>query len=230
MDKIGLLIVDDHSLFRDGLRAVLERQEGLVVLGEAGDSPNAVVMAGQVKPDVVLMDLHLPSGSGIDATREILRLVPHCRVIVLSMYHDDDLVDRALRAGASGYLLKESRASDVVQAIRTVASGGSVFTPAVGAQLLSLYRRSDATHPAPSGENEGGASGGPAMYHLTERELQVVELLTAGAPNREIARKLYLSEQTVKNLLSNLYRKLGVENRTEAVMVAVDRKLVRRHP
>ena len=220
MQKINVLLVDDHSLFRDGLRALLERQEGLVVVGEAGDAEAGIRLAGELRPDVILMDLHMPGRSGIDAIREIVARRPDARVIALSMYHDDELVESAVLAGARGYLLKDERAAALVEGIRVVAAGGVAIEPHVGSRLLDEYRRL---------ATEAGRAR-PADHLLSPRELDVLELLSAGLSNRQIAEKLYLSEQTVKNLLTSIYQKLGVQNRTEAVLQAVKRGIAKPRP
>lgn len=219
MHKISVLIVDDHSLFRDGLRSLLERQEGLVVVGEAGDAESGILLAEELKPDVILMDLHMPGRNGVDATREIVRRRPEARVIALSMYQEPALVEDAVLAGARGYLLKDERAADLVEGIRTVASGGVAIEPHVGSRLLDEYRRLAI---------DAGRSR-PSESMLAPRELDVLEHLAAGLANRQIAEKLFLSEQTVKNLLTSIYHKLGVQNRTEAVLQAVQRGIVKPH-
>lgn len=214
--SLRVLIVDDHALFRDGLRSLLERQSDMLVVGEAGDGASAVRLAGELTPDIILMDLHLPQRSGIEAIIDIVAQGATCRIIVLTMYHDDELIDHAIQAGAAGYVLKDSRAAELLAAIRTVAAGGAAVDPTVAAQLLDLYRRGP-HHDAP-----------PDAPALATRELQLLQHLTAGLSNRQIAAQLYLSEQTVKNLLSALYQKLGVSNRTEAVMAAISRGLTAR--
>lgn len=218
MQRITVLIVDDHSLFRDGLRSLLERQEGLAVVGEAGDAESGIQLADQLKPDIILMDLHMPGRNGVDATREIVRRRPEARVIALSMYQDPELVEGAVLAGARGYMLKDERAAALVEGIRVVASGGVAIEPHVGSRLLDEYRRLAL---------EAGRSR-PSESLLAPRELDVLEHLAAGLSNRQIAEKLYLSEQTVKNLLTSIYHKLGVQNRTEAVLQAVQRGIVKR--
>ncbi len=217
IERITVLIVDDHSLFRDGLRALLERQEGLAVVGEAGDAEMGIELAEQLRPDVILMDLHMPGRDGVEATREIIRRRPEARVIALSMYQDPELVEGAVLAGVRGYMLKDERAAVLVEGIRAVASGGVAIEPHVGSRLLDEYRRLAL---------EAGRSL-PMSPPLAPRELDVLEHLAAGLSNRQIADKLYLSEQTVKNLLTSIYHKLGVQNRTEAVLQAVQRGIVK---
>jgi two-component system response regulator DegU len=217
VQKISLLLIDDHSLFRDGLRALLERQEDFVIAGEAGDADTGIRLAEELRPDIILMDLHMPGRSGVDATREIVRRRPDARVIALSMYHDPELVDSAVLAGASGYLLKDSRATAIVDGIHRVIGGGVAFDPVVGARLLDEYRRLAI---------EAGRAR-PAEHMLSPRELNVLQLLAVGLSNRQIAEKVFLSEQTVKNLLTSIYHKLDVQNRTEAVLQAVKRGIVK---
>ena len=205
MDKIRVLIVDDHALFRDGLRAVLEPQEDMSLVGEASDAETAIRLAADLRPDVILMDLQLPGRSGVEATRDIRASQPSAKVIALTMYRDDSMMEATIQAGAQGYVLKEARAAELLQAIRTVAAGGAAVDPMVISRVLEQYRRLSA--------REEALSAG----FLTERETEILRLLAAGASNRSIAQKLYLSEQTIKNTLSVIYQKLGASNRTSAV-------------
>ncbi len=214
MSKIRVLIVDDHAMFRDGLRAVLEQQDDLQLVGEAGDAGAAVRLDGELKPDVILMDLHLPGRSGIEAMREILARRPATCIIVLTMYQDDELIAQSFQAGAAGYILKDSRVSELVQSIRTVMAGGAAVDPSVAVRVLAQYRRLS------------GGLGADGGLGFSERELTMLVCLVDGLSNRAIAERLFLSEQTVKNHLSTIYQKLGVANRTQAALAALQRGII----
>jgi DNA-binding NarL/FixJ family response regulator len=206
---VRILLADDHPIVRDGLSAVLELQPDVEVVGEAGDGPTAVTLARELKPDVVLMDLQLPGFSGAEATRQILAETPDIRILILTAYDSDEGILEAVRAGASGYLLKGAVRSELVQAIRVVASGGSLLQPSLVARLLAK-RTPEGTHEA-----------------LSERELEVLKLVVDGLRNKEIADVLGIAERTVKFHTGIIFQKLGVTSRTEAAAAALKQGLVK---
>ena len=211
-ERIRILIVDDHPLIREGLRAVLETQPDMELVGEAWDGNEAVVRALALRPDVVLMDLSLPRKDGIEAIREIIRGVPSVRVLVLSNYLDDDKVFGALKAGAKGYILKETSSQELRQAVRSVYQGKSALDPAVQRKLVDQLAGMNNSDSRP--END-----------LTERELEVLRLMARGFTNPQIAARLSVAEGTVRFHVSNVLRKLGMENRTQAVLYALQNGL-----
>lgn len=208
---IRVLVVDDHPVVREGLAAMLARQPDFSVVGEAGDGPSAVEAALALDPDVVLMDLRLPGFDGVEATRRIRAGRPGVEVIILTTYDRDEMILAALRAGAKGFLLKDAPRDEIFSAIRAVRQGGSSLHPAVAARLVRHV-----TGP-------GSASDPDA---LTARETEVLRLLARGAANKEIAAALHLGESTVKTHLANIFQKLGVRDRTEAVTKAMERGIL----
>jgi DNA-binding NarL/FixJ family response regulator len=205
---LRVLLADDHAAFRSGLRALLTTVEDLTLVGEAASGDEAVTLAASLQPDVVLMDLNMPGLDGIEATRRILEAGPHIAVLVLTMYDEQDSVFDAVRAGARGYLLKGARREELVRAVRAVASGEAIFGPAVARRLMAYFAR-----PAP-------ATAPEAFPELTERERDILELVARGLSNPEITARLVLSPKTVRNHVSNVFSKLQVRDRAEAIVRA----------
>ncbi|MFC5910119.1 response regulator [Streptacidiphilus monticola] len=208
---ISLLIVDDHPVVRDGLRGMFESAPGFTVLGEAADGVEAVTRAARLDPDVVLMDLRMPGGGGVDAIRELAGRGVRARVLVLTTYDTDSDTLPAIEAGATGYLLKDAPREELFAAVRAAAEGRTVLSPAVASRLVTAVRRP----PAAADET------------LSAREREVLVMVAKGTPNREIARELFISEATVKTHLTHIYAKLGVKDRAAAVATAYDRGILR---
>jgi NarL family two-component system response regulator LiaR len=206
---IGVLIVDDHPVVRQGLRAFLQTQEGLEVVGEASDGAEASELAGQLAPDVVLMDLVMPGVDGIEATRQIRDVSPSTKVIVLTSFDDDERVFPAIKAGAAGYLMKDVPPAELAEAVRKVHRGEALVAPSVAAKLMQEV----------AGRKPSGAD-------LTERELDVLRLVARGLSNKAIAQELVVSEKTVKTHVSNILAKLHLAHRTQAALYAVRERIV----
>ena len=201
---ITLLVVDDHEVVRQGLVALLGRRPGFQVVGEAGTAAEAIEGARRFQPDLVIMDVRLPDGSGIEACREIRADLPETRVVMLTSYPDEDAVLSAIVAGASGYLLKQVRARDLVAALESVARGESLLDPAVTGRVLDRVRRI-ATSTEPD-----------ELAQLTPQEQKILLLVAEGKTNKEIASEVFLSDKTVKNYVSSILAKLNLERRAQA--------------
>jgi DNA-binding NarL/FixJ family response regulator len=212
-DAVTIVIADDHELFRRGLVRLLE-QPGIQVVGEAADGVEAVDRCTELQPDVVVMDLHMPRMSGIDATRRIVAAGLRTQVVVLTVSAEESMVVDALLAGACGYLLKDAEADQVVTAVLAAARGESVISPRVAAKVVNRLRR------------EPRLQGSDATTELTDRETVVLRLIAAGLGNHEIADQLYISENTVKNHVSNILVKLDVDNRVQAAVRAIIEGLI----
>jgi len=208
MDHIRILVADDHAQFRAGIRAMLRREAELELVGEVATGAEAINAAETLQPDVVLMDLHMPGVNGIEATRQILATSPHIRILVLTMFEDDDSVFAALRVGARGYLLKGADKAEIVRAIRAVERGEAIFGPAIAQRLMHYFA---APRPAPAVL---------AFPELTDREREILTLIAQGMSNSEIADRLVVSLKTVRNHVSNIFSKLQVADRTEAILRA----------
>lgn len=212
MKKIAILLAEDHVVVRETIRQCLERQADFSVVGEAGDGEEAVRMAMQLKPDVIVMDISLPKLNGIEATRQIKASQPSAIVLVLTAYDYEQYIFPLLEAGAAGYLLKDVSSSELISAIRTVHKGEAVLHPAVTRKVLQRLRRTKA-------ETERGHE----LDSITEREIAVLRMAAKGMSNNEIAEELHLSMRTVESHFGNIFNKLGVGSRTEAVIEAMRR-------
>ena len=216
-DPIRVMIVDDHALFRRGLQMVLESEEGIQVVGEAGDGAEAIAKAEEAMPDVVLMDVRMPKRSGIEATTAFKDMLPNVKILMLTISDEEvDLYD-AIKAGASGYLLKEISIEEVANAVRAVQAGQSLISPSMASKLLTefatMVKRTDERESLPA-------------PRLTNRELEVLKLVAKGFNNRDIAKELFISENTVKNHVRNILEKLHLHSRMEAVVYAVREKML----
>ena len=213
MDKKNIILVDDHEVVRLGLRSLLEHHDQFEVVAEAGTAKEAVEMVSQFQPDVVLMDIRLPGASGIDACQEITDRWPDVRVVILTSYAEDDMLFSAIRAGASGYVLKQIGAEGLITAIEAACRGEALLDPAVTQRVFQEVRRAVK-------EEESAA-----FANLSQQEKHVLVLVSQGRTNREIAEALFLGEGTVRNYVSSILAKLGVSNRAEAAAYAVTHSL-----
>lgn len=213
-----IIIVDDHQLFREGVKRILDFEDTFEVVAEGDDGTNVIGLYGTHNPDVVLMDINMPGKNGVEATADLIAEYPDAKVIMLSIHDDESYVTHALKSGALGYMLKEMDADEIVEAIKVVANGGSYLHPKVTKNLVAEFRRLS------EHENKGNFHQTEIRrpFHLlTKRECEVLQLLTDGQSNRTIGETLYISEKTVKNHVSSILQKMNVNDRTQAVVTAI---------
>jgi len=215
--KIKVLIADDHQVVREGLSAILRTKEEIAVVGEVKDGVEAVEQARRLKPDVILMDISMPGMNGVEATRQIKREQPEVGIVVLTMYDEEEYIYDLVKAGATGYLLKDSDSSQIVKAIKTVARGESLIHPSVASKILNEF------------SSLAQGKGQPVKkkaQELSDREVEVLKLVAEGKTNKEIANVLNLSEKTIKNHVRNIFHKLQVYDRTQAAMHGLRKGLI----
>ena len=221
MERIKVLIADDHRVVREGLMAILKTKENIEVVGEAQDGQEAIEKARTLEPDVILMDVSMPRMGGVEATRQIKREFPHIGIIALTMYDEQQYIFDLVRAGATGYLLKDTESSQIVEAIRAIYRGESLIHPSVASKILAEFSLlAQKKGKKPSWED----------HDLTEREITVVRLVADGKTNKEIANNLDLSEKTVKNHVRNIFHKLQVYDRTQAAILAIRKGIIDLEP
>lgn len=210
---IKVLVVDDHQIFRDGLRMLIDSTDGIEIVGEAGAAEKAMELIGQLEPDLVLMDIQMPEENGIDLTYRVKEAYPAVHVLMLTMFEDDQSVFSALQAGACGYILKGINREEMLSSIRIAGEGGAIFSPRIAGRVMAYFSGlAKATGPAKGQIDKSN------LPMLSQREYDVLELLTDGADNQTIARKLTLTPKTVRNYVSQVLKKLEVESRDEAVI------------
>ena len=210
-EQIRVLVADDHPVFRRGMRAILGAEPEIELVGEATDGEEAVALALELRPDVILMDLNMPGVSGIEATRRVLDASPDTGILMLTMFEDDKSIFAAMRAGAHGYVLKGADGAETLRALHAVANGEAIFSPEITRRLTGYFA-------APDGEPRTAAA--QAFPNLTEREHEILSLMAAGYTNTAIASRLYLSPKTVRNYVSNIFTKLQVSDRPQAIVRA----------
>lgn len=211
--RIRVLIADDHGIFRQGLQRLLTLEEGFEVVGEAGNGNEAILLAQQLRPDVLILDISLPVVNGIEVTRKVLAALPGMRVVILTMHDDQEYLFQALRAGATSYVLKDVEPGVLLDAIRSAVNGTAFIEPSMAVKLVQEYNRL----------SEGQGPAARRRSPLSERELEVLELMAEGINYREISRRLCITEKTVKNHSANIFRKIGVNDRTQAVLMGIKR-------
>lgn len=214
MDKIRLVLADDHTILRDGIRALLEDQSDMLVVGEAEDGRQTVQLTHELRPEIVLMDIGMPLLNGLEATRQIKRDHPDIQVLVLTMHENEEYIREVLAAGASGYVLKQAAASELVAAIRAVHRGEAVLSPVITRVVIQDYLRSEAAQPV------------TASNELTSREREVLQLIAEGHTSKEIAEMLYLSVKTVQAHRTSLMQKLDLHDRGDLIKYAIQKKII----
>ncbi|AZV62134.1 response regulator [Peribacillus castrilensis] len=218
--KTSIVIIDDHQLFREGVKRILDFESSFDVVAEGDDGSEAMDLVETHKPDVVIMDINMPNMNGVEATKMLVSRYPETKVIILSIHDDENYVQHALKTGAQGYLLKEMDADALIDAVRVVAEGGSYLHPKVTHNLVKEYRRLAAEEGADRDSVHTIEIRRP-LHLLTRRECEVLQLLADGKSNRAIGETLYISEKTVKNHVSNILQKMNVNDRTQAVVLAI---------
>jgi DNA-binding NarL/FixJ family response regulator len=208
MEPLRVLIADDHPLFRHGLSALLSASPDFEIVSEATSGEEVISLAARLQPDVILMDIQMPGVNGIEATRRVLHTSPNIRILIITMFEDDSSVFTAMRAGARGYILKDAQKGDMLGAIRAVGRGEAIFSPAIAARLIEYFNAPQFTTPT------------LAFPELTEREREILDLIAKGHNNTEIATRLVLSPNTVRNYVSNVFSKLQVADRAQAIIRA----------
>lgn len=214
MDKIRILLADDHTILRNGIRAILEDEPGMVVVGEAEDGRVAVSLACQLKPDIVIMDIAMPLLNGLEATRQIRRLCPGVKVIILSMHDNEEYIVQVLEAGAMGYILKDAAARELISALRSVHRGEAVLSPAITRIVIEDYLRWGGIRPTEDAEE------------LSPREREILQLIAEGYTSKQIAEILTISLKTVQAHRNNLMQKLNLHNRGELIKYAIQKKII----
>lgn len=226
---VKVLVVDDQQLMRDGISSLLSIQDGIEVIGTATNGQEAIEQALALTPDVILMDVRMPVMNGITATEQIRRQLPTCQVLMLTTFDDEEDIVKALIAGANGYLLKDIPAQDLAQAVHLAHRGIYQIEPSIASKLVGLLTKqagSGPAAPAAPAKKENSAQVVAAQFDLTEREMEVLQLIATGATNREIAEELVVSEGTVKNHVSNILSRLGLRDRTQAAIFARENNLL----
>ncbi|RAI93595.1 LuxR family two component transcriptional regulator [Paenibacillus pabuli] len=218
IQEIRVLLVDDQHLVRHGLRFIINAQQDMEVVGEAGGGHEAVRLAAEVRPHVVLMDVQMEAGDGLEATAELMKILPDCKVVILTTFDHEDYVYKGIRAGAVGYLLKDAAPNELVDAVRAAYRGEAIYRTAVAAKVIGLAIRSTPSH---SDSVKETVAYEPLPEPFTGRELEVLQQMAYGLRNEEIARKLFIGESTVKTHVHRILQKIQVEDRTQAVVFAI---------